>query len=132
MNIYILTFIVTALFDVLLRYISLNQLLDYDFVRYLEPYFKQHTLLSAALLAGFVGATAQYLIHHVMTPQPTLAFMGVTFVISALYGFLMKATGLFPHLDRLRASVWILCPGLAFGGGCKEVFQVRPRHGFRN
>lgn len=99
MNIYILTFIVTALFDVLLRYISLNQLLDYDFVRYLEPYFKQHTLLSAALLAGFVGATAQYLILHVMTPQPTLAFMGVTFVISALYGFLMKATGLFPHLD---------------------------------
>ena len=30
MNIYILTFIVTALFDVLLRYISLNQLLDYQ------------------------------------------------------------------------------------------------------
>jgi hypothetical protein len=99
MNIYILTFIVTALFDVLLRYISLNKLLDYDFVRYLEPYFKQHTLLAAALLAGFVGATAQYLILQVMAPQPTLSFMGVTFVISALYGFLMKATGLFPYLD---------------------------------
>jgi len=99
MNIYILTFIVTALFDVMLRYISLNKLLDYDFIRYLEPYFKQHTLLAAALLAGFVGATAQYFIHYAMKPQATLAFMGVTFVISALYGFLMKATGLFPHLD---------------------------------
>jgi len=99
MNIYILTFIITAIFDILLRYISLNQLLDWDFVKYLEPYFKQHTLLSAALLAGFVGATAQYLIIMGMSPQPTVAFMAWTFVVSALYGFIMKATGLFPHLD---------------------------------
>ena len=99
MNIYILTFIVTALFDVLLRYISLNRLLDADFVRYLEPYFKQHTLLSAALIAGFVGATTQYVILQAMPLQLTTSFMAITFVISALYGFIMKATGLFPRLD---------------------------------
>jgi hypothetical protein len=99
MNIYILTFIITALFDVLLRYISLNKLLDYDFVRYLEPYFKQHTLLAAALIAGFVGATAQYFILAGMNPAPTVLFMAWTFMVSALYGFAMKATGLFPHLD---------------------------------
>ena len=73
--------------------------MDWDFVRYLEPYFKQHTLLSAALLAGFVGATAQYLIIMGMNPQPTVTFMAWTFIVSALYGFIMKATGLFPHLD---------------------------------
>ena len=89
MNIYILTFIITALFDVLLRYISLNKLLDYDFVRYLEPYFKQHTLLAAA----------QYFILAGMNPAPTVLFMAWTFMVSALYGFAMKATGLFPHLD---------------------------------
>ena len=77
MNIYILTFIITALFDVLLRYISLNRLLDYDFVRYLEPYFKQHTLLAAALIAGFVGATAQYFILMGMTPAPHFPVYGV-------------------------------------------------------
>jgi len=100
MNIYILTFIITALFDVLLRYISLNKLLDNDFVRYLEPYFRQHTLLAAALIAGFVGATTQYIILDLMNLQPTVQFMALTFVVSALYGFLMKATGLFPILDR--------------------------------
>ena len=100
MNIYILTFIITALFDVLLRYISLNKLLKYDFVRYLEPYFRQHTLLAAALLAGFVGATAQYIILNIMSPRPTVQFMALTFIVSALYGFLMKETGLFPVLDR--------------------------------
>jgi len=100
MNIYILTFIITALFDVLLRYISLNKLLDNDFVRYLEPYFRQHTLLAAALIAGFVGATTQYIILDLMNLQPTVQFMALTFIVSALYGFLMKATGLFPILDR--------------------------------
>ena len=102
MNIYILTFIVTALCDVVLRYLSLNNLLDYDFVRYLKPYFEQHTLLAAALIAGFVGAITQLAILQIVdfpSSQPAL-FMAVTFVISALWGFLMKATKLFPHLDR--------------------------------
>jgi hypothetical protein len=101
MNIYILTFIVTALCDVVLRYLSLNNLLDYDFVRYLKPYFEQHTLLAAALIAGFVGVTAQVAILQVMdfpSSNPAL-FMLITFIISALWGFLMKATKLFPHLD---------------------------------
>lgn len=101
--IIILTFIVTALCDVLLRYISLNKLIDWDFVRYLEPYFKQHTLLAAALIAGFVGAGAQYVILSMhrfpMGMTNVSSFMMLTFVVSALYGFLMKASGLFPVLD---------------------------------
>jgi hypothetical protein len=99
MNIYILTFIITALYDVLLRYLSLNKLVDWDFVQYLEPYFRQHTLLAAALIAGFVGATTQYIILRFMKPSLSVQFMALTFIISALYGFPMKATGLFPRLD---------------------------------
>lgn len=99
----IITFVVTALCDVLLRYLSLHDLLDYDFVRYLKPYFEHHTLLAAALIAGFVGAGAQYIILNIH-PFPSHlnnvpSFMTVTFIVSALYGFPMKWTQLFPHLD---------------------------------
>lgn len=104
MNLIILTFVVTAVCDIVLRYISLNKLIDWKFVQYLEPYFKHHTLLAAALIAGFVGASAQYIILSIQK-FPSVAteippFMALTFIISALYGFLMKATGLFPILDE--------------------------------
>ena len=75
-NLIILTFIVTALWDVALRYMALN----FDkvpsiiqnlmpFIGDLEPYFKIHTLLAAALIAGFVGATTQPFILAI-TPFP--------------------------------------------------------------
>lgn len=124
MNIYILTFIITALFDVLLRYISLNKLLDADFVRYLEPYFRQHTLLSAALIAGFVGATAQYVILQAMPLQLTASFLAITFVISALYGFLMKATGLFPRLDATYYRGLGPCQGALHDGVSGLIVQI--------
>ena len=67
----ILTFIVTALWDVVLRFMSLNyeklpKYFQMDFVEYLIPYFKQHTILAAALIAGFVGATTQTIILSIM------------------------------------------------------------------
>ena len=77
------------------------------FVKDLIPYFKQHTLLAAALIAGFVGATTQPFILMV-TPFPQnksniayiIKFLAVTFIISALYGFIMKWSGLFPYLEQ--------------------------------
>jgi len=108
----ILTFVVTALWDVILRFMSLNyhrlpSNLQMSFVKYLNPYFKQHTLLAAALIAGFVGATTQPFILMV-TPFPKnlnnikyiITFLAVSFIISALYGFIMKWSGLFPYLDK--------------------------------
>lgn len=107
----IATFIVTGLWDVMLRFLSLNNdkipMLFPDFIVNLKPYFQHHTLLSAALIAGFVGATTQPLILHLMN-FPTknsnvnyiFKFMILTFIISALYGFVMKGSKLFPHLDR--------------------------------
>jgi hypothetical protein len=106
----ILTFIVTALWDVVLRFMSLNyeklpKYFQMDFVEYLIPYFKQHTILAAALIAGFVGATTQPIILSIMDFPKRIfdiayisKFMGLSFIISALYGFIMKWSNLFPHL----------------------------------
>lgn len=117
-QIIILTFIVTALWDVVLRFMALNfnkvpSLIKniMPFIGDLEPYFKIHTLLAAALIAGFVGATTQPIILYIMKfPQKIpknisdliniSKFMIVSFIISALYGFIMKWSGLFPHLQK--------------------------------
>ena len=66
-NIYVITFITTAMWDIILRFMSENytklpHIFQYDFIRYLQPYFQKHTLLSAALIAGFIGATTQAII----------------------------------------------------------------------
>ena len=74
-NIYriiIITFIITALWDVVLRILSVYNPIPsvkafFPFIQYLEPYFMQHTLLDAALIAGFVGATTQVIILYFMT-----------------------------------------------------------------
>lgn len=105
--IYILTFFITALWDVVLRIMSENydklpHWLQFDFVRYLQPYFKVHTVLAAALIAGFIGATTQVIIlntHKLPTNVATyMTFLITSFVISALYGFIIKLSNLFPHL----------------------------------
>ena len=108
----ILTFVVTALWDVALRFMSLNydklpKFFQMDFVEDLIPYFQHHTLLAVALIAGFVGATTQPFILSLMSfPKNifdivyVLKFMIITFIISALYGFVMKGSKLFPHLEK--------------------------------
>ena len=111
-KLYILTFIITGVWDILLRllsenYDSLPKIMQYDFIRYLIPYFQKHTLLSAALIAGFIGATTQFIIVNIYS-FPTdfkdihkvLYFLFLSFIVSALYGFLMKGSQLFPHLDE--------------------------------
>jgi hypothetical protein len=108
----ILTFTITALWDIVLRCMSLNfeklpKVLQMDFVKYLKPYFQHHTLLAAALIAGFVGATTQPIILSIMSFPKSIfdimsvgKFMIVTFIISALYGFIMKWSKLFPYLEK--------------------------------
>ena len=68
-NLIIATFVVTALWDVVLRYMSLNfETIPFiiqqqmPFIKDLKPYFQHHTLLAAALIAGFIGATTQPII----------------------------------------------------------------------
>ena len=110
-KLYIITFIIASTWDILLRFLSKNyeripNFLKYDFIRYLQPYFKKHTLLSAALIAGFIGATCQFIIiqfhkfpKNFNNYQLIIQFLGISFIIAALYGFLMKWSNLFPHME---------------------------------
>ena len=113
-DLYILTFIITGLWDVVLRFMSLN----FDslpniiknilpFIKYLQRYFFKHTLLAAALIAAFVGATTQVIIIYLLSfPKINssyfyvLKFMLLSFIVSALYGFIMKFSKLFPILEE--------------------------------
>ena len=90
----ILTFIITSLWDVLLRVMSENYrklpgIMKYEFIKILQPYFKKHTLLAAALLAGFVGAVTQYVILNIMSFP--LDIVNVGNIIAFLYAFTISA-----------------------------------------
>lgn len=113
-QLYILSFVVTGLWDVVLRQMTENwEVLPetikkvLPFIEYLKPYFKKHTLLAAALIAGFVGATTQPIIVNIMKFPKNLndikyvmLFLLLSFVVSALYGFIMKFSKLFPILEE--------------------------------
>ena len=108
------SFIITSQWDVILRFMSLNfEKLPtiiktmLPFIKDLKPYFKKHTLLATALIAGFVGATTQpFILLLIDVPNSfkninhVIKFLTVSFIISALYGFIMKGSNLFPHLEK--------------------------------
>lgn len=112
-SLYIATFCVTALWDVVLNYVTrvserIPRIIKemFPFIGYLIPYFKKHTVLAAALIAGFIGATTQVIITQLMrfpflptSPITLIGFLILSFVVSALYGFLMKLSRLFPILE---------------------------------
>jgi len=116
-ELYIITFIVTGLWDVVLRIMTENwdQLPPtvkkiFPFIEYLQPYFEKHTLLAAALIAAFVGATTQVIIlalipfpqtiTHMTNKRNLITFLFISFIVSALYGFIMKFSKLFPILEE--------------------------------
>ena len=110
-EIIIYTFIITAIWDIILRkfsenYYNLPQIIktNFQFIEYLIPYFKKLNLLDAALIAGFIGAVTQYIILKIVrfpkTYNDIFYFLVVSFIISALFGFIMKFSKLFPDLDE--------------------------------
>lgn len=102
-------FVVTALWDVILRLFSTKKLrifgIDrWNWVHALEGYFHEQTVLAAALLAGFAGAVAYAFIQ---LWKPSLDSIGTVLaygiwvvVLSALIGLPMRYSGLFPHLKK--------------------------------
>jgi hypothetical protein len=107
----ILTFIITGLWDVMLRILSMNfdklpYFMKNDFIKILIPYFNHHTILSAALIAGFIGAVTQLIIINLikfpnyLNIKSNVIFLIISFIISALFGFIMKFSKLFPILDK--------------------------------
>jgi len=138
-NIYrivILTFIITALWDVILRTLTLYNPIPYittilPFINDLPPYFKQHTLLAAALIAGFVGATTQSIILYFMkfptydsSNKYIIKFMIWSFIVSALFGFIMKGSKLFPHLDKYYYEKLGLVKSLYHDGTSGLIVQI--------
>lgn len=99
------TFIITALYDVVLQLYVKEMLPDpfgvrgSDWLQSLVPYFKAHTPLAAALIAGFVGAVTQPVISQFADTSDPIKFLATTFIVSGLIGFVMKASKLFPILD---------------------------------
>lgn len=77
------------------------------FIKYLKPYFKIHTLLLSSLIAGFIGAVTQSIILLIMPLSDSfdninnmILFLALTFVVNALYGFIIKGINLFPYLKK--------------------------------
>jgi len=102
----IAAFIITGLYDVLLRLFSEGKIKflgieDYNWVVALRGYFKQHTVLGAALIAGFVGAIAYIVIVKTLPKSCNnnlVYYMLWVAFISAVIGIPMRYSGLFPHL----------------------------------
>lgn len=104
----ILIFVITGLWDVLLRFFSLRKIKllgieDWKWVSTLKPYFEHHTLLSAALIAGFVGAITYIVLlsFNINTNRyNNIEYSLLVFIISALIGIPMRYSGLFPILKK--------------------------------
>jgi len=99
----LLSFIITGFFD-----LALNLLPPYlGGATRIREYFKQHTPLSAALIAGFVGAITYAVIYAAYSgiPDANIFNFFVIFCISALIGIPMRYSGLFPHLDKYYYQV---------------------------
>tara|TARA_B110000977_G_C11087840_1_gene495466 strand:+ start:2374 stop:2814 length:441 start_codon:yes stop_codon:yes gene_type:complete len=106
MNQIILAFIVTAFWDVILRWYAEDRMphlsapLDvhaWNWVKVLRPYFEKHTLLGAALIAGFVGAITAYVMSFINLKN-NYVYAVILVLLSGFIGLPMRYTGLFPHL----------------------------------
>ena len=80
----VLVFCITAAFDVLLN------LSPHPLGVLLADYFEQHTVLAAAMIAGFIGAfTLPVVASFTDYRAPSIHSIGTTFAVSALIGFPM-------------------------------------------
>lgn len=107
----ILSFVITAIYDVILRYMAEGkiQFLGIEkmkWVTVLEEYFKSHTVLSAALLAGVVGSIAYifsiYTLEYFKSigyDSNVIGFITV-FLVSGIVGLGMRFSSLYPKLDK--------------------------------
>ena len=89
-------------------------------------------MLSAALIAGFVGFGAQLIILSLvglpdikkLNIHNIIKLLLVTFIVSALYGLPMQASGLFPHLDATYYKNLGIFSGMWHDGVSGLIVQV--------
>ncbi len=99
----VFSFIITAFFDLALNLLPP----ELGGATSIREYFNNHTVLAAALIAGFVGAATFVVIYAAYSGVPKFnAYnMTVIFSISALVGIPMRYSGLFPILDKYYYQV---------------------------
>lgn len=107
-------FVITAAWDVVLHQFSeerftLLGIEKWKWVEVLRPYFQKHTVLSAALVAGLVGAIAYACINipsftddlsKMSKPLSLPLYLGWILFVSGAIGIPMRYSGLFPHLKK--------------------------------
>tara|TARA_B110000285_G_C14958478_1_gene530421 strand:- start:326 stop:799 length:474 start_codon:yes stop_codon:yes gene_type:complete len=102
----VVAFCVTAVWDVILRWFSEGKLKfmgieKLSWVVALRPYFEYHTVLSAAAIAGVVGAGTSVIINKftpkIVSESNMFYLLWVAFV-SAVVGIPMRYSGMFPYL----------------------------------
>lgn len=103
---FVLTFIVTAAWDIILRALSekrirLFGLENTTWISALRPYFESHTIVGAACIAGAVGMFTQAILESLgYTSYSNFTDMLSIPVMSALVGIPMRYSGMFPHLKK--------------------------------
>lgn len=107
----VMAFVVTALWDVALRMLSEEKVRFLGLEKgertvALREYFRKHTLLAAALLAGFIGAVT-FAVLELTWPHAKnttwgklLGYFVYVFVVSALMAIPIRLSKLFPHLEQ--------------------------------
>lgn len=104
----ILVFFITAVWDIVLRFMTEGKIKffgieDMKWVKVLKEYFEHYSILSAALIAGFVGAIAYYYLVYILDyikPSSILYVALITFLVSGLVGIQMRYSGSFPILNE--------------------------------
>lgn len=99
-------FVITALWDVVLRMFAMKHvefmgIENWNWVATLKPYFEHHTLLGAALIAGFAGAAAFTVIKSIDASKfSNMQYVLWVCLVSAFIGVPMRYSGLFPKLKK--------------------------------
>lgn len=105
----VLVFITTALWDMLLRHISLGKVRvlntsKWKWLQVLKPYFESHTLIGAALLAGAAGTAAQLALWALPTPTSSLEYGLQITAVSVVIGWPMYLASLYPQIKKYYQS----------------------------
>ena len=133
-KILISTFIVAAILNLALRHISnsnsscCNKIKNaVPFLKNMSEYFKRHTVVSSALVAGLIAVICQALFLQFMKfPQKQsdyLMYLSLYFGFSAVCGVFLRQTPLFPHLKLYYYNHLGLTNSMYYDGICGVLIQ---------
>lgn len=107
----LLTFIVTSIWNVALQFITksykeIPKAIRFNFFKYINEYFRNHSILEIATISGFTGMVIQLVIITIMKfPREwsvtyIVTFLVLSFIISGAAGYIIQASKLYPDLKE--------------------------------